>query len=104
MEENEINQVAMVLIANSGDARSKFMEAIALAKDQDFDQAQDKFDEGKASLRLAHQAQTDLLTQEAGGERVALSLLLLHAQDHLMNAMTVRDFAQELIDLYQRLA
>lgn len=104
MEENEINQVAMVLIANSGDARSKFMEAIALAKDQDFDQAQDKFDEGKASLRLAHQAQTDLLMQEAGGERVALSLLLLHAQDHLMNAMTVRDFAQELIDLYQRLA
>lgn len=104
MEENEINQVAMVLIANSGDARSKFMEAIALAKDQDFDQAQDKFDEGKASLRLAHQAQTDILTQEAGGERVALSLLLLHAQDHLMNAMTVRDFAQELIDLYQRLA
>lgn len=104
MEENEINQVAMVLIANSGDARSKFMEAIALVKDQDFDQAQDKFDEGKASLRLAHQAQTDLLTQEAGGERVALSLLLLHAQDHLMNAMTVRDFAQELIDLYQRLA
>lgn len=104
MEENEINQVAMVLIANSGDARSKFMEAIALAKDRDFDQAQDKFDEGKASLRLAHQAQTDLLTQEAGGERVALSLLLLHAQDHLMNAMTVRDFAQELIDLYQRLA
>ena len=103
MEENEINQVAMVLIANSGDARSKFMEAIALAKDQDFDQAQDKFDEGKASLRLAHQAQTDLLTQEAGGERVALSLLLLHAQDHLMNAMTVRDFAQELIDLYQRI-
>ncbi|MGX7144753.1 PTS lactose/cellobiose transporter subunit IIA [Facklamia languida] len=104
MEENEINQVAMVLIANSGDARSKFMEAIALAKDQDFDQAQDKFDEGKVSLRLAHQAQTDLLTQEAGGERVALSLLLLHAQDHLMNAMTVRDFAQELIDLYQHLA
>ncbi|MGX7140286.1 PTS lactose/cellobiose transporter subunit IIA [Facklamia languida] len=104
MEENEINQVAMVLIANSGDARSKFMEAIALAKDRYFDQAQDKFDEGKASLRLAHQAQTDLLTQEAGGERVALSLLLLHAQDHLMNAMTVRDFAQELIDLYQRLA
>ena len=104
MEENEINQVAMVLIANSGDARSKFMEAIALAKDRYFDQAQDKFDEGKASLRLAHQAQTDLLTQEAGGERVALSLLLLHAQDHLMNAMTVRDFAQELLDLYQRLA
>lgn len=104
MEENEINQVAMVLIANSGDARSKFMEAIALAKDRDFDQAQDKFDEGQASIRLAHQAQTDLLTQEAGGERVALSLLLLHAQDHLMNAMTVRDFAQELIDLYQRLA
>ena len=104
MEENEINQVAMVLIANSGDARSKFMEAIALAKDRYFDQAQDKFDEGKASLRLAHQAQTDLLTQEAGGERVALSLLLLHAQDHLMNAMTVRDFAQELNDLYQRLA
>ena len=29
---------------------------------------------------------------------------MVHAQDHLMNAMTVKDLAAELVDLYQRLA
>lgn len=79
------------------------MEAIALAKGQAFSQANEKFEEGQASLRLAHQSQTDLLTQEASGDKVELSLLLLHAQDHLMNAMTIRDFCQEFIELYQQL-
>ena len=30
-----------------------------------------------------------------------ITLLMVHAQDHLMNAMTVRDLAQEMIAMYE---
>ena len=55
------------------------------------------------SLIEAHHAQTGLLSQEARGEKVEVSMLLIHAQDHLMNAITFRDLAQEMIELYERI-
>ncbi|HCW36206.1 MAG TPA: PTS cellobiose transporter subunit IIA, partial [Staphylococcus sp.] len=32
-----------------------------------------------------------------------LNLLLIHSQDHLMNAITVKDLANEMIDLYKEM-
>jgi len=32
-----------------------------------------------------------------------MSLLMIHAQDHLMNAMTVKDLAAEMVELYYRI-
>ncbi len=51
----------------------------------------------------AHHSQTALLSQEARGEKVEVSMLLIHAQDHLMNAITFRDLAVEMIELYERI-
>ncbi|HIX52315.1 MAG TPA: PTS lactose/cellobiose transporter subunit IIA, partial [Candidatus Lachnoclostridium stercoripullorum] len=34
---------------------------------------------------------------EINGKHVPLSLLMVHAQDHLMNAMTVMDLCKEII-------
>ena len=31
-------------------------------------------------------------------------LLMVHAQDHLMDAMVVKDLAAEIVDLYRKLA
>ncbi|ENA0413451.1 PTS lactose/cellobiose transporter subunit IIA, partial [Listeria monocytogenes] len=38
---------------------------------------------------------------EARGEKAEVSLLLVHAQDHLMNAITFKDLAKEIVDLYR---
>ncbi|HJF33529.1 MAG TPA: PTS lactose/cellobiose transporter subunit IIA, partial [Sporosarcina psychrophila] len=38
---------------------------------------------------------------EIRGEGVVVSLLLVHAQDHLMNAITFKDLAIEFVDLYE---
>ncbi|MDV4148984.1 PTS lactose/cellobiose transporter subunit IIA [Enterococcus faecalis] len=51
----------------------------------------------------AHHAQTALLTQEASGDPVALSLLMVHGQNHLFTAITFKDMANEIIDIYQKL-
>ena len=50
-----------------------------------------------------HRLQTRLLQREAGGARPGGSVLLVHAQDLLMAAMTERDLAERMLDLYRRL-
>ena len=51
----------------------------------------------------AHLKQTELIKKEANGEKVESSLMLTHAQDHLMTAILLRDMAKEFMDLYARL-
>ncbi|MGF3182542.1 PTS lactose/cellobiose transporter subunit IIA [Facklamia sp. P12945] len=101
MKVEEVQEIAMLMIANGGDARSQSMEAIRFAKEGNFDLAQQKFALAQESILTAHQLQTKLLVGEAQGNSSKLSLLMIHAQDHLMNAMTVNDMAKEIVDLYQ---
>lgn len=102
-ENRESMEVIMALIMHGGDARSSSMEAIHAAKSGHFDRAEEKLKGADASITEAHQVQTDLLTQEAAGNSVELNLLMVHAQDTLMNAMTYRDLAEEMIDMYRRI-
>ena len=46
-------------------------------------------------------AQTDLLTAEARGEVTSPTVLLVHAQDHLMTTMLLRDVIDALMDIYR---
>jgi len=42
-----------------------------------------------------------MLTQEANGDSVEMSLLMVHGQDHLMTGMMFKDLAKELVDVYR---
>lgn len=103
MNEEELLQVAMQLIIHAGNAKSECMEAIQLVKSGDFSGSTEKIEAANQSLTYAHHAQTSLLTNEARGEHVQPTLMLIHAQDHLMNAITFRDLAKEMIELYTRI-
>lgn len=96
-----LEQIIMELIVNGGDARSKSMKAIKLAKKGDLEAAKEMIKDANVALGKAHNFQTQLIQAESGGEKVEVSLLMIHAQDHLMNAMTVRDLAKEMIDMYE---
>lgn len=95
-------EAVMGLIMYGGDAKGKAIEAIEAAKVGDFNQAEAKIAEANESLVTAHQSQTSLLTAEAQGKSVELSLLLIHGQDHLMNAITFIDLATEVIDIHRK--
>ncbi|WP_313892142.1 PTS lactose/cellobiose transporter subunit IIA [Psychrobacillus sp.] len=103
MEDTALMQSIMGLILHSGNTKSECMEAIQLAKKGEISAAKEKIELANQSLVEAHHSQTALLTQEARGEKVEVSILLIHAQDHLMNSITFRDLAKEMIDLYERL-
>ncbi len=96
----DMENIVFNIIANSGDARSSSMEAIGYARKGEFDKARACLDEANNKLQLVHSEQTKLIQAEAQGKETKLSLLLIHAQDHLMGAITIRDLAYEFIELY----
>lgn len=78
------------------------MDTIAAAKSGDAEEARKKLQDAAEELSKAHHYQTELIQNEAGGEKTEMTLLMVHAQDHLMNAMTVKDMAAEIIELYEK--
>ena len=100
---NEENlEAIMGLIVHAGNAKSDAMEAIQAAKAGNFDLANEKISQAEASLVEAHHAQTGMLTKEAQGDHMTVTLLTVHSQDHLMTAIAFTDLAKEIIELYKR--
>lgn len=89
---------------NGGNAKSDAMEAIQAAKQSDFVTADAKMKAAEESLVKAHHSQTGMLTQEAQGNHMEVTLLTVHSQDHLMTSIAFTDLAKELIELYKKIA
>lgn len=102
MEDQQNLEAIMGLIMYGGNAKSDAMEAISSAKKGDFDLAEQKIRDAEASLVEAHHSQTQMLTQEAQGNHMQVTLLTVHSQDHLMTSIAFTDLAKEIIDLYRR--
>lgn len=97
-------EIVMNIIIHSGNARSSAMEAISHAKKGNTDGAKKALEESSKEMHLAHTIQTGLIQKEAGGDKTEVTLLMVHAQDHLMNALTVMDLAREIVDLYSSIS
>jgi PTS system cellobiose-specific IIA component len=91
----------MVLIAGAGDAKSYALEAIANAKAFDFIEARVCLDKARDAMVTAHDIQTDLIRAELVGGGEGAELIMVHAQDHMMGAVLMRELAEEFICLYE---
>lgn len=98
-----LEHVIFQIILHGGNGRSAAMEALLAARQGDFVGAREKLKEAENALNEAHHIQTSLIQGEIRGEKKEISLLMVHAQDHLMNAMTVKDLAAEMVELYYRI-
>lgn len=94
-------EIAMMLIVHSGDARSLAFRALEAAKEGNFDEADNLLKESDEKALQAHHVQTDLLTAEASGENPEINVLLVHSQDHLMTSMLAVEMIKEFIVLYK---
>lgn len=99
--ENGSEMVSFGIIANAGDARSYAFAALEAAKAGNFDEAEELLKKSDAAAIEAHHAQTDMLVNEANGEKTPVDVLLVHAQDHLMTSMLAVELIKELIVLYK---
>ncbi|CNF21826.1 PTS N,N'-diacetylchitobiose transporter subunit IIA [Yersinia mollaretii] len=100
---DEMEDVIMGLIINAGQARSLAYKALKQAKNGDFSQAEELMGQSRLALNEAHLVQTKLIESDQGEGKTKVTLVLVHAQDHLMNAMLARELITELIELHQKL-
>ena len=103
-EAEELEEVVMGLIINSGQARSLAYSALKKAKEGDMAAARQLMTQSREALNAAHQVQTQLIESDQGEGKIPVTLILVHAQDHLMTAMLARELVTELIELHRKLA
>ncbi|MDV4151376.1 PTS lactose/cellobiose transporter subunit IIA [Clostridium sp. AL.422] len=94
-------QVAFQIISSSGDAFGLLIEGLNYAKENNFKETDRCIKEAREALKVAHNVQTELLTSEANGKKIELSLLFIHAQDHLMNVILAETLITEMICMYR---
>jgi len=98
-----MEEIILNIIMHSGEARNCSIEAIALAKAGDFNGVKELLIKADEELGYAHNSQTSLIQSEAACDKIEFSLLLMHAQDHLMTTMTFKDLAVEIIEVHEKI-
>ena len=97
-----LEEAVMEIIVNAGQSRSLCFEALHAARQGNLDEAKSLLREADGYARQAHKMQTKLIEQDAGEARQPMTLIMVHAQGHLMNSRLARELSEEIIHLYQR--
>ena len=101
--DEKIFELSFEIIGYSGNAKGIAFEAITKAKEGNIEDARTLLKESKEEVNKAHRCQTELIQQEACGNKTDVSVVLIHAQDHLMNTMNYQMLADEIIEIHERL-
>ena len=99
--ENGPEMISFGIIAHAGDARSYAFGALEAAKAGNFEEAEALLKQSNDAAVEAHHMQTELLINEANGDKTPVDVLLVHAQDHLMTSMLAVELIKELIEIYK---
>lgn len=100
----EISMIGFEIVAYAGDAQTDLLSALDAARDGDFEKADQLHAQANKELVDAHDVQTKLLSQEAGGGEMDVTFIMVHAQDTLMTTMMLEKQTRYMIDEYKRLA
>lgn len=95
----EMEQYICTIISCAGEARSLCFEGLQAAKKGDFDKSEECMRQAQEALLKTHHIHSDIIQQEARGEKQEVSLLLVHAEDHLMNTLLTKDLIKEMIEM-----
>ena len=99
----DIKAVAIEVVMNAGDGRMKIDEALAAMADGDLEGAGELLKEAEALVVKAHNAQTELIQSQVGGENMEYSLLFIHAQDTIMTINTELRMTKKLLPIIKML-
>jgi PTS system cellobiose-specific IIA component len=100
---DELELICFKMISAVGAAKSLYMEAILEAKNNNFDKSASLIEEGSKIYVEGHHAHSELIQKLANGETIEFNILLLHAEDQMMSAETIKIMAEEFIELYKKL-
>lgn len=89
--------IVFTIINKGGNAKGLAYEAISEAEKGNFENAETLLKEADSELKEAHKIQTNLIKDEANGIHHDVTVLFVHAQDHLMTSIEVRNLAEVFI-------
>lgn len=98
-----MEMIIFEIINHGGTAKSLAYEALAAAEKGNYEEADKFLAEADKSLLASHKVQTGLITKEAAGEKTEVSLLMVHAQDHLMTAIEAKSLIEALITMHKKI-
>ncbi|MFD1413740.1 PTS lactose/cellobiose transporter subunit IIA [Oceanobacillus jeddahense] len=96
---NETEEISFQIIANVGDTTACYMSAMEEAKQGNIEIARELIQEGERHYHKAHKVHSELIRKIAEGNNIDLNLLLVHAEDQLMNSEVIKMLAEQIIDL-----
>lgn len=100
-EREELNELSMNMIVQSGQARTLCMQALDLMATGDLDMAKKLLAQAEEEVISAHRIHTDILQpavlQEDEGNPMAYSMLFAHAQDTMMTITTEINIAKKML-------
>lgn len=97
----KLEEVVLNIIIHSGNAKSLCFDALGEAKKRNIERSKELIKEAKNEFLNAHRIQTEMLQGEANGDKTEVSLLMVHAQDHLMSSSLAMDLIEEMIEMYE---
>ena len=71
-----IEEIAMTIVGNAGEARSLAFEALKEAKEGNYEKAKKYLEQSKERSLAAHEMQTELICNEADGNGIEMNLLM----------------------------
>ena len=98
-----IELIAFEIISNVGMAKSLAIEALRDVRAGKYDEAEKKINESSEYLIKGHHAHTSLIQKEASGDKVEFSLIIMHAEDQMMSAETIKSLIEEMIEMFKQL-
>lgn len=98
----DLEEAVMGIIVNAGQSRSLCFEALRQAREGKFEQASQLLAEANEAGKAAHAVQTKLIEADEGEGKTKMTLVMVHAQDHLMTSILCRELATELVEIYRR--
>ncbi len=102
MIKEELQMLGFEIVAYSGDARSSLLKVLKEVRGGNFENVEAGLKEADENLSLAHNAQTKILAEEAGGKDMEIGFIFIHGQDHLMTTLLLRDLIQDFVELYRK--
>ncbi len=101
MEKDKLQSIAFEVITLASEAMDFCFKSLNAAKDGNTQKSESLMAQYDEVISKAHKAQMSLITSEAKGIEMPYSIIMVHAQDHLMQAIFIQRVVKELIEVHE---
>lgn len=96
-------EIIFEIILHGGNARAEAYEALRASEEGNFDKADEHMKIADKEVGIAHKIQTEIIQQEVQGKKYDMTVLFIHAQDHLMTAIAEKTLIEGMVKMHKKI-